>query len=111
MGEGTVFSLSVHTPGRGTSIRSQTGGGYPILPVGERVPQPGQYGLHGGGMPLAFTQEDFLVITVFSLNICSAQIILTRSRHWIRKALKLETVLTLFHKYLIYAIYQLILIA
>ena len=94
MGEGTVFSLSVHTStgGGGTPSQVSVGGGWYSIPcLGGGYPIPG---LDGGGvpplartgwgtphppirqssiastcyvaagMPLAFTQEDFLVVII-----------------------------------------------
>ena len=80
-GEGTVFSLSVHTWGGGGTILPNGGEGTPIFPNGEGVPHDRGYpgvplppsGLNGGipcqssrastchatgNMPLVFTQED-----------------------------------------------------
>ena len=93
MGEGTVFSLFVspHLDGGGPHPRSghtpfqvQMGGGEYSLRSGWGVPPcPGLDGVHpppsgqisiastcyaAGGVPLAFTQEDFLVINV-ELNL------------------------------------------
>ena len=92
MGEGTVFSLSVHTRGgggreggypipslgRGVPHLRSGQGGYPISGLGRGVPHPRSrwggthstspriastcYGYMAGGMPLAFMQEDFLVL-------------------------------------------------
>ena len=69
-GEGNVFTSS--TPGGGGGQVSPAGGGGQVSPAGGGSVQPGGVSPAGGGvsifrplagsMPLAFTQEDFLVV-------------------------------------------------
>ena len=63
MGESNVFSLFTSGGGGGVSPAGGGGGGSVQLAGGGGVSQDRTYYM-AGGMPLAFTQEDFLVFTV-----------------------------------------------